>query len=170
MESHPTEGLNTGNETIECNPSMTQFVVRPNCSSSWRANKMVLASLAILSFGIAGLFAAQGLWAILPFVGFEIALLALVLYWCCLQSTRCEVISIDADNIRIEVGRQRALQTYHLQRAWSSVNLVPAETIGQRKRLVMRSKGKEIEIGACLSEVEREGLAASIRHVLEQAC
>ena len=143
--------------------------MRPNCSSSWRANKVVLASLAILSFGIAGLFAVQGLWAILPFVGFEIALLALVLYWCCLQSTRCEVISIDADNIQIEVGRKRAVQTYCLQRAWSSVKLIPTES-GQRNRLVMRSKGKEIEIGACLTEVERKDLAASIRHVLEQGC
>ena len=169
METRPTEGLDTGKRHPELNPLVTQFVVRPNRSVSWQANKVVLVSLAILSFSIAGLFAIQGLWPILPFVGIEIALLALVLYWCCLQSTRYEVISIDADNIQIEVGRDRALQTYRLPRAWTSVYLYPAATSGQRNRLVLRFKGKEFEIGACLTEVERQDLATSIRHALERS-
>ena len=144
----------------------SQFIVTPNCSMSWRGNKLFVTSLAVVSFGIASLFAFQGLWVILPFVGFEIAFLAVVLYWSCLRASQREVISIDDDNIRIEVGRRYAQKSHCLQSPWTSVRLYPAVHNGSRGRLVMRSKGKEIEVGACLSEEDRKSLAASIRQTL----
>lgn len=57
-------GANTQN-------SLSRFVVTPNCSMSWRENKVLVAGLAIVSFGIAGAFAMRGLWVILPFAGIE---------------------------------------------------------------------------------------------------
>lgn len=133
---------------------------------SWRANKLFVASLAILSFGIAGVFAIQGLWVILPFVGFEILFLAVVMYWCCLRATRREVISIDADNIQIEFGRHRIQEVQKFQRAWTSVRLYPPERSMHSGRLVMCSKGVEVEVGACLSEQDRRSLATSIEQAI----
>lgn len=133
---------------------------------SWRGNKILVASLAIISFGIAGAFAMRGLWVILPFAGFEILMLTAVLYWCCLQATRCEIISINADNIHIEVGHNKARQLHQFQTAWTKVELCPPLRPHQQSRLVMRSKGKELEIGACLTEQERKSLAASINQAL----
>ena len=166
MEIQPTKGEAAHNQNAEKEQMSSQFIVTPNCSMSWRANKLFVTSLAVVSFGIAGLFALQGLWVILPFVGFEIAFLALVLYWSCLRASRREVISIDADNIQIETGRSYAQQTRRLQSAWTSVHLYPPENTGSRGKLVMRSKGEEIEIGACLSEEDRRSLAASVRKAL----
>ena len=154
--------------SLDTEPALFRFVVRPNCSMSWRENQILIASLAIISLGIASGFAAQGLWVILPFAGAEILFLFGVLYWCSLKTTQCEVISINSDSVLIEKGRDRAKQSHELQRAWTSVELYPPIP-PKRGRLVMRSKGKEYEVGACLTEEERKGLAQSIKHALTQA-
>ncbi len=133
---------------------------------SWRENKILVASLAIVCFGIAGAFAMRGLWVILPFAGLEIIMLTGILYWSSLRASRCEVISIDADNITVEVGRKKMRHLHKFQRAWTSVELYPPAVPNRQSRLVVRSKGEELEIGACLTEQERKGLAASIKKAL----
>ena len=148
------------------NGPLSTFVVSPNCSMSWRENKIFIASLAFVSFSIAGGFALQGLWLILPFAGLEMLMLTGILYWSSLQATRCEVISIDADSITVEVGRKKMRHLHSFQRAWTRVELYPPVRAHLQSRLVMRSKGKELEIGACLNDEERESLAASIKKAL----
>lgn len=143
-----------------------QFVVTPNFSMSWKANKTLILSLSVLSFGMALAFAAQGLWMILPFVGLEITALTAGLYWCCLKATRREVISIDADYIKVAVGRDQVVQTTQFQTAWTKIVLRPSRVTGHPGQLVLRSKGKELEVGACLSQDERLELAASIKSAL----
>ena len=49
--------------------------LRPNCSLSPRGARLFVLSLAATTFGIAGFFAWQGYWPVLPFAGFEIGLL-----------------------------------------------------------------------------------------------
>lgn len=153
--------------SLDTEPALSQFVVRPNCSMSWRENQILAASLAIILFGIAVGFATQGLWMILPFAGAEIAFLYAALYWCNLKATEREVISINEDNVLIELGRNHAKQSYELQRAWTRVRLYPP-VMSKRGRLVMQSKGKEYEVGASLTEEEREDLAQSIQQALVQ--
>ena len=88
-----------------------QFVVRPNRSLSWSGNKLFIATLAVVSFGIAGAFASVGMWMILPFAGLEMAALTLGLYLCSVKTRGCEVISIDGDHVQVEVGRNRPHDT-----------------------------------------------------------
>jgi len=145
---------------------LSRFVIRPNCSMSWRDTKIFVASLAILSIGIALVFAMQGLWVILPFAGAEVLSLAGILYWISIKTRECEVISIDHEYVRIESGRDRATQLYELQTAWTSVQLYPPAPPTQYGRLVMKSKGKEYEVGAFLNEDERKSLASSIKSAL----
>ena len=144
------------------------FVVMPNCSMSWQENKVFVASLAFISFSIAGFFALQGYWVILPFAGLEILMLTGILYWTGIQATHREVISIRDDIIHIEVGRKKSRQEYEFQRAWTKIELRPPALPSRHTRLVMRSKGKELEIGACLTEQERDELAASLRAAILQ--
>lgn len=146
--------------------SLSRFVVMPNCSMSWQENKVFIASLALISFSIAVGFALQGLWMILPFAGLEILMLTGIMYWTSLQATHREVISIYADKVHIEVGRRKSRQVYEFQRAWTKIEFSQPILPSRRRRLVIRSKGKELEIGACLIEQEQEQLAASIRAAL----
>ncbi len=146
----------------------SRFVIRPNCSISWRDTKIFVISLAILSIGIAIVFAIQGLWVILPFAGAEVLSLAGVLYWISIKTRECEVISIDHECVRIESGRDHATQLHELQTAWTSVQLYPPAPPTQHGRLVMKSKGKEYEVGAFLNEDERKSLATSINNALAE--
>ena len=146
--------------------SPSSFVVTPNYSMTWRENVMFIVIMASVCLGIAGAFAVQGYWLILPFAGLEIMMLTGILYWCSLRATRREVISIDADNIHVEVGRNKMQELYSFQRAWTRVELYPATTSNRQSRLVMRSKGKALEIGVCLTDQERKDLAASINQAL----
>tara|TARA_R110002096_G_scaffold231516_2_gene421254 strand:+ start:644 stop:1120 length:477 start_codon:yes stop_codon:yes gene_type:complete len=145
---------------------LSTFVVTPNYSMSWRENKIFIASLTVITFSIAGVFALQGLWLILPFAGLEMMMLAGILYWSGLRATRCEVISIDTDYVNVEVGRNKTRHLHRFQRAWTQVVLYPPVRAHLQSRLVMRSKGKELEVGACLNNEERESLAASINKAL----
>jgi len=57
---------NTGNGTI---------VLKPNNSATWHFNVLIISSLTLLAFLIAGIFLIQGLWLILPFSGLELIML-----------------------------------------------------------------------------------------------
>lgn len=151
---------------VDAENNCSQFVVMPNCSMSWQENKLFILTLSIVSFTIGGMFAIQGYWVILPFVGLEILLLAAVLYWCCLKTTQREVICIDAENIDIKMTRQRISKLHRFQSAWTKVVLYPPKFTGHQARLVVRSKGQEVEVGAFLSNSERQSLAKSIQDAL----
>lgn len=145
------------------------FVIQPNSSLSWRGNLVFLAFMAAVCLGLALGFAWVGLWLILPFAGLEITALGLALYICVRQSQHCEVVRITEDKVEVEVGRGRPEIRREFVRAWVQVVLAPEPTTRHRSRLLLRSHGKDFEIGACLPEDERRELARALRLAILQA-
>ncbi len=143
-----------------------QFIVRRNQSLSWRGNKLFIYFMAAITFGIASLFALQGLWLILPFAGLEILALTLGLYMCSLRCRDQEVVTIDDDLVTVEKGRQKPSQAWQFERAWVSLELVKSPLRGHPSKLLIRSKGKETEIGRCLTNDERKSLSDSLAKAL----
>lgn len=144
----------------------TRFIVRRNQSLSWRGNKLFIYFMASVSFSIAGVFALQGLWLIFPFVGLEILALTLGLYMCSLRCRDQEVVSIEDDLVTVEKGRQKPNEAWQFERAWINLELVKAPLQGHPTKLLIRSKGKETEIGRCLTNDERKSLAGSLAKTL----
>jgi uncharacterized membrane protein len=142
------------------------FVIRPNSSLSWRGNQLFLAGMAVVSFSIAGVFAAQGAWMVLPFAGFEMLVLGLVLHQCCVRACRQEVVSIAGTEVRVAVGRDRAERYCTFERCWARVILDTAKHRGYPSRLLIRSHGREVEVGACLIDEDRARLAVALREAL----
>ena len=142
------------------------FVIRPNCSLTWRGNLWLLAGFCVVSFGIAGFFAFLGLWLVLPFAGLEMVALALALYLCAWRAQLTEVVWLDGDRLRIEIGRRGPEKQHEFDRHWVRVLLLPASAGFRRSRLMLRSHGRQLEIGACLPEEERRDLAAALRQAL----
>jgi len=139
-----------------------QFVVQRNQSLSWHGNKVFIFYMAIVSLGIASIFALQGLWLILPFAGLEILALALGLYVCCLRGGDREVITVDAGRLLVETGRTKPQQCIQFECAWLQLELKKSPYHGHPSQLLIRSKGREIEIGKCLTNKERNSLADSL--------
>ncbi len=147
----------------------TQFVVQHNQSLSWHGNKIFIIYIAILPLGIASIFALQGMWLILPFAGLEILALAFGLYVCSLRCRDREVITIDDEKLFIETGRNKPNQRWQFERAWLQLELKKSTYYGHPSQLLIRSKGRQIEIGKCLTNKERKRLAQSLVAVLQKS-
>lgn len=144
-----------------------QFIVRRNQSLSWKGNKVFILFVGILCFAIAIGFAIQGLWLILPFAGLEILALTTGLYICCLRNRQQEVITINQDKLIVEKGEKTPTESWEFERAWVNLELQQSKFQGHPSKLVVRSKGKETEIGACLTNNERQSLAVTLVETLQ---
>jgi uncharacterized membrane protein len=134
----------------------------PNCSLQPRAAAVFFATICVVSFSIAGIFALRGLWPILPFAGLEM----LVLGWALRVSLRrrhcLETITISDDLVQIETrdGSQTGRMVF--PRHWARVRLRPASSRLHPSRLTIESHGRAHEVGAFLTEQERQALAGRL--------
>jgi uncharacterized membrane protein len=143
-----------------------RVVIRPNRSLSWAQMKRVYAGLAALCMFVAVGFTLLGYWMVLPFAGAEILLLAVGFYLCALDGRETEVIRIKNDRIAIEKGQERTRTVWELDRRWARIELLPARIEWYPSRLVIRSHGKQLQLGAFLTEGERERLARELKRAI----
>ena len=135
------------------------YVVKPNQAISWRSMMLVYALISTVTIVIGMFFYSMGLTLILPFSGLEIVALGAALYVCACRGGIQEVISIDYDNITVESGRVRPEQSETFKRAWAKVILERSWNSWYPSRLLIRSHGRQIEVGRFLNEQERRGFA-----------
>jgi uncharacterized membrane protein len=143
-----------------------QFVIRPNCSLSWREAKVFFASMCAVSFTIATLFSLMGAWPVLPFAGLEMLLLGGALYVCALRGRDYEVVTIQGQDIEVARGRRTVTERRTLPRVWAQVRLEPGRHQWYPSRLRIVSHGRGVEIGGRLSEEERVALAGDLKRAI----
>jgi uncharacterized membrane protein len=145
--------------------SRHRLVVEPNASLTVTQAALFLLWMCVLTFGIAGLFAARGYWMVLPFAGLEMLALAVGLWWSLRGNTYREVITLDGERLRVESGRRRPEHRWEFPRAWTRLQFEP-ETPADRSHLWLTYAGARCEVGACLGEDDRVQLARRIRELL----
>ena len=96
--------------------SRLMIIAKPNHSSSWRANLLVLMALAVPSLGSAIAFAALGAWPILPFAGLELLALGCALYYVNWKLQYRHVITLSKDQVRIDKGFYVPRQSWQFSR------------------------------------------------------
>ena len=142
------------------------IILTPNNSASWRFNMMVLGSLAAISAVISIFFLVQGLWLILPFSGFEILAVYSGLYICVHANFTTEVITFRDHLVTVERGRRAIDNTWEYQRSWAKIFVRNPKLRGYPKKIVIRSHGRELEIGSFLSKDDKEQLIKKLKHVV----
>ena len=142
-------------------------MIGPNQSMSWRGLKIIYCLIVIFSMTIAIAFYSIGLTLILPFSGLELLALGTVLYITAWRGGSREVIIIDDNKIIVETGRKTAEQRFEFQRPWASVILERSWNHWYPSRLLIRSHGRQTEIGRFLNEQERQGLAIELQRALQ---
>lgn len=149
-------------------PSNTRIVIGPNASLSVRQARWFMALMATVSLGIAGFFAAQGLWPILPFAGLELAVLAIALKVVLKRNRYREVLSFEDETIRIEIGMvgQGAERTAELMRTRTRVLLEHGPHRNSPTRLWLSDAGRRVEIAGGLTDAERERIAERARELI----
>lgn len=151
----------------ESNYRQQRFVIRPHRSLSWAQVKRVYIGMAVVSLAIAVGFAMQGFWPVLPFAGLELLALGGALYLCTLEGHRSDVVCVDTHTVTVEKGRRTPDDTWEFNRAWTQVKLFRSRVVWYPSRLVLRSAGKEVEVGDFLTEGERLRLAEQLREAIQ---
>jgi len=146
--------------------SPRRFLIRPNCSLSWRDAVRFYLGMVLVSFGIAIAFALKGAWLILPFAGLEMLALGAALYIVARRATNWQEISINGDRINVVESDSGREQAQSFQRAWARVIHEDALIKGHPSRLSIRSHGRSVEVGRCLNEDEKRYLAEQLNRAV----
>jgi uncharacterized membrane protein len=101
----------------------------------------------------------HGFWPVLPFAGVELFALGVALGLSLKRGQRREVISVYRDRVLIEKGAGTVEEQLEMPRQWARVVLEQPRWRGHPSRLLVGCHGKRWEIGAALTEAERERLA-----------
>jgi len=143
-----------------------RFLIRPHCSLPWRETVQFYLSMVIVSFSIAIAFAMKGMWLILPFAGLEMLVLGIALYVVARRGARWQMLNIHEDCVDIVECVDKSESRSRFQRAWVRVRFEAAAVRGHPSRLWLASHGRSTEIGAYLTEKEKQKLAHQLREAL----
>lgn len=125
--------------------------------------------MVLLSATIALSFGAAGFWPVIPFAGLELLALGTALYLCARRCHCSEVVFVRPHCVEVEKGRYRPEERWHFPRAWAKVELVVPLHRQHPSKLVIRSHGREVELGAFLNEWERRAFAGDLRQAIRAA-
>ena len=142
------------------------IVLRPNNSATWRFNMLVVASLAVIALLISTFFLLQGAWLIAPFSGLEVLALVACLYLCARKTIKTEVITFSPDKVTVEQGRTFAEKSWEYQRTWAKIFVRKPRHRGHPEQIVIRSHGREIELGSFLNKADKERLVKKLRRII----
>jgi uncharacterized membrane protein len=142
------------------------IVLRPNNSATWRFNILVVTSLALIAALISTFFLLQGLWLIAPFSGLEVLALLGCLYLCARSNIQTEVIKFKPDKVIIEQGRTFAEKSWEYHRSWAKIFVRKPRLKGRPDRVVIRSHGRELELGSFLNQGDKETLVKKLRIII----
>ncbi|MEF8724066.1 DUF2244 domain-containing protein [Candidatus Accumulibacter phosphatis] len=134
---------------------------RRDYSLSVSERKWVFLATATWLAAIAITFSYFGAWPILPFTGLELALLWWALRQIDATTEDFERITLEAELLTIETRRGTLLQRHAFHPYWAQLQF--DQPPGQQQRLLIRSHGKEVEVGRWLSEEQKRALGNELK-------
>jgi uncharacterized membrane protein len=143
-----------------------RFELAPNCSLTPRGARLFVGSLAAVTFAVAGLFALQGFWPVLPFAGLEIGLLAWAVRASMRRGWERELIVVSEEQVVIERRVPSGSRRTVFPRHWARVTLRGPLRAPHPSRLTIESHGRACEVGRFLTEDERRRLAARLERLV----
>lgn len=150
---------------------MHSFELRPNSSLTPRAATWFYGTLMAILLCIGIGCAALGFWPVLPFAGLELAVLYGAVRWVQRRAEAREYVRVDDASVRIEKcardSRGATRRTaYSFERPWTQLELRAGDPAHWPSRLLFRSGGRSVEIGAFLTDGERRGLKNRLAELL----
>ncbi len=139
-----------------------EWLLKRNCALSPRQVGKAYGMLCafVLSIGVA--FALHGVWFVFAFAVAEIAAFALALLHYARHATDQEHIALSDGCLLIERIEAGALQQIRLDPYWTKI-CVPSR---RRTLIALESRGIKVEVGAFVSQEERQKVAQELRREL----
>lgn len=142
------------------------IVAKPNHSSTWRNNQLVLLMIAIPSLGAALGFSLLGAWPILPFAGAELAALGAALYYVNWKLEYRHVITLDADQVLIDKGHYAPRRRYRIDRDQAALAVTPERHPWEGPGLTVHGRQDRVVVGDFLNRDDALSLLALLRKEL----
>lgn len=143
-------------------PIVACIVVRRNQSLTATGFTGFLALGFAMHLGL-GLFAGlEGWWPIVAFLGAGFLAMAGAVYAVMASAASREVITVRTDTVTVEYGRNCPRARMVVSRFGARIVYESDST----KRLLLQSRGLEIELGSALPEGERRSLARRLAEVI----
>jgi uncharacterized membrane protein len=142
-----------------------RLVLRPRRALSAGQFAGLFAALSLSTFLVAGYAFSQGNVFAPVFALLDAAFVAIVLRLVWRQGERVEEIALDARQLEVRRSAQ-AEPAFQAHPYW--VRLSVAGDEGSR-RVMLGSRGRQVEVGAFLSQDERRDLAAQLKLLLASA-
>jgi uncharacterized membrane protein len=143
-----------------------RFHIQPNCSLSPAPSLLVYGTVGLVALSVALRFMVLGAWMVLPFTLLELGLLIGVLVQIWRKQQEDERITIANGEVRIVQKSIRETRESRFPHYWVAVVVKHSRARNHPARLLLRSHGKEIEIGRHLTEEERLDLAEALKHAI----
>jgi uncharacterized membrane protein len=142
-------------------PARFEAVIYPNQSLGSKGFILLMSAIALVSGLIGAGFVMVGAWPVTGFLGLDVLLLYLAFRWHLRQSRQVDLISVDQNRLTVRrILSDSKEQIWHFETAWVQVSL------GDRQ-LKLRSHGKELVIGTCLTADERRAFAQSLKSAIQ---
>lgn len=135
------------------------FEISPNLSLTPRGAAIFFVAVLLSTILVSGSAAWLGYWPVLPFAGLELLILAFALYSVQRRGRYKEVLHIGDEKIVVEKGENNVQERLEFVRHWTRVEIRPGNRTSGVSRLLLSGQGLSCEIGECLTQSERVGLA-----------
>jgi len=104
-----------------------------------------------------------GFWMVLPFTLLELGFLVAMVHLVKSKANYVEKVSVDNDQVTISHLEKNKDAEWSFPLYWSRVELRKPTHRWYPHRLLVGTSGRWVEIGQCLTDEERSGLADAIR-------
>ncbi len=145
---------------------MHRFELSPNCSLTKTSALVFYLGIVTVSMTVAVGFTLAGYWPILPFAGLELLALGAALRWSLREGQRRELIQVDESRVLVRKTGRKGEHEFEFARPWTRVELVDARTATWPRRLLLRSKGRAVEVGGFLTDSERTSLGERLAEII----
>lgn len=148
-------------------PARFDIVLYPNQSLGGTGFAVLMTAIVLVSVAIGAGFMMVGAWPVTGFLGLDVLLLYLAFRWNYREARRAEFVRLDRDGLSVRrLEPNGRAQSWRFEPYWVRVAL---EQVGRHdRRLVLRSHGRQVTIGAFLTQDERLELAQAIEAALQE--
>ena len=138
-------------------------IITPNRSLSPQGRLVWLALIASTALIIALGAAAIGAWPVLPFAGFDVALVCLAFHVVSMRDGDYEKLSVSADQVWFDSQQKGTVVRLEGNREWVRIEQVIQ---GDRCWLTLCYAGRRLAMGRLLNDEQRIAWAAELRNVV----
>jgi len=149
-------------KTISEEGAVSRFIISPNCSLSRGQTRLFFAGISLFALLVALRFYLLGAWVVLPITALELLVLGVSLRMFMRNAGQVEVLTMDSQEVTLQRRGGSEEGEWRFQTYWLRVLLDKDNKSWYPSRLVLSSHGRAVEIGAFLTEEDREALAESI--------